>query len=294
MKLMHFAPFSWTSRRRMTPTFLAIGHVGYDVSKNGYAIGGSAAYSAITARNLRCRAGAVTSVGADFDRNTPILSGIEVAYQESSDTTIFDNFYAEDGKRQQSILALAGKLRPGHVTEDWKEVEIVFLCPIANEVDPDCIHSFPRALVGVTPQGWMRQWGNDRRIHPRRWDSAAAILPHADVLVLSHEDLSFYPDELEKYVGLTPIVVLTKGKYGATLYQNGRTLASDAYPANEVDPTGAGDVFAAAFLIEYYKTQLAHKALNFAQCVASFTVEGKHTTSIPTLGAVHARLRTIS
>ena len=52
----------------MTPTFLAIGHFCYDVSPSGYVLGGSAAYSTITARNLGCRARAITAVGNNFDR----------------------------------------------------------------------------------------------------------------------------------------------------------------------------------------------------------------------------------
>ena len=60
------------------------------------------------------------------------------------------------------------------------------------------------------------------------------------MLILSDEDLRTYPDELEKYIGLAPTVVLTQGARGATLFQNGTQLGSDAYPVTEVDPTGAG------------------------------------------------------
>ena len=69
----------------------------------------------------------------------------------------------------------------------------------------------------------MRQRDSDSQaVRPKRWNSAPAILPYADVLILSDEDLSAYPDELERYIELTSIVVLTKGKYGATLYENGQ------------------------------------------------------------------------
>jgi sugar/nucleoside kinase (ribokinase family) len=278
----------------MTPTFLAIGHFCYDVSPRGYVLGGSAAYSTITARNLGCRAHAITAVGSDFDQQNPTLDGVEVIYQESSNTTIFDNRYDVDGGRQQLILALGSRLMPHNIAGDSCNAEVAYLCPIADEVDPDCIHSLNCALIGVTPQGWMRQRDGDSQVvRPKRWDSAPAILPYADVLILSDEDLSAYPDELEKYIELTRIVVVTKGKYGATLYENGRILGSQAYPANEVDPTGAGDVFAAAFLIKYYETRLPREAINFAHCAASFAVEGAHTTNIPTLGSIQNRLRPI-
>lgn len=278
----------------MTPTFLAIGHFCYDVSPRGYVLGGSAAYSTITARNLGCRARAITAVGNNFDRRDPKLDGIELICQESSNTTIFNNRYDADGQRQQFILALGSKLMPHNIMGESCNAEIAYLCPIADEVDPDCIHSLNCALIGVTPQGWMRQWDSGSQVvRPKRWDSAPAILPYADALILSDEDLIAYPEELEKFIELTRIVVLTKGKYGAALYENGRILDSQAYPANEIDPTGAGDVFAAAFLIKYYETRSTRVALNFAHCAASFAVEGKHTTNIPTLDAIHNRLRPI-
>lgn len=277
----------------MPATFLAIGHICYDVTLKGYVLGGSAAYSTITARNLGFRARVITAVGPDFNRHDPLLSGIEVIYQESSNTTVFDNCYREDGERTQAILALGAQLSPRRIAADCCDADVVYLCPIADEVDPDYVHSFSGSLIGVTPQGWMRHRTSNSQVLSKRWSSAAAILPYADVLILSDEDLSTYPGELERFVELTKIVVLTKGKHGATLYENGRVSDSNAYPANEVDPTGAGDVFAAAFLVKYYETQSPREALNFAHCAASFAVEGRYTANIPTLDSIRERLKPI-
>ena len=45
-------------------------------------------------------------------------------------------------------------------------------------------------------------------------------------------------------------------------------------PANEVDPTGAGDGFCGAFLVEYHRTGSAVDACRFASAAASLLVEG--------------------
>lgn len=275
----------------MFPRFLAIGHFCYDVVPDGYVLGGGAAYSTITARNLGCRACAVTAVGSNFDRQQPILDEIDVSYHESPETTIFDNRYDLAGKRQQLILGVGGELQRPHIPSQWKNTDIAYLCPLTGEVDSPVVQCFNHALIGVTPQGWMRAWDETRRVRPKRWHTAEAILPHADVLVVSEEDIAASPEDLEKYIQWTRIVVLTKGRQGATLYENGRILESAAYPVHEVDPTGAGDVFAAAFLIKYHQTRSPQAALNFAHCTASFAVEGYGTTGIPTLDQVNARLR---
>ena len=275
----------------MPPAFLAIGHFCQDVTPNGYTIGGGAAYSTVTARNLGLGTHAVTSVAEDFNRKNPVLDRINVTYHDSIETTIFDNQYDQYGKRRQMILGIGDKLQPSHIPIELQDTGIVYLCPIADEVDPELVRCFKHSLIGVTPQGWMRQWGSGRQVRPKRWDTAEKILSHTDILVLSDEDILANPKDLDKYIQWTKIVVLTRGKNGAVLYENGQVIESSSYSVKEVDPTGAGDVFAAAFLINYYDTGSSVSALNFAHCVASFAVEGRGLTAIPTLEQVRNRIR---
>ncbi|RKU36165.1 hypothetical protein C6496_14860 [Candidatus Poribacteria bacterium] len=276
----------------MAVTFLSVGHFCYDVSPNGYILGGSASYSTLTARNLGHRARAITAVGANFDRRNPLLDGIKTVYCESSETTIFDNQYDEKGHRQQFILGSARKLKGADVPVEWRTSNIVYLCPIANEVSAELVRCFSKdTLIGATPQGWLRQWDASGKVEAKRWATAEEILPYIDVLILSDEDIRAYPDELERYIQLAPIVVLTRGAKGATLFQNGAQLKSTAYSVTEIDPTGAGDVFATSFLIDYYQNRTVEKALNFAHCVASFAVEGIGTSCIPKLAQVLLRLK---
>jgi sugar/nucleoside kinase (ribokinase family) len=49
-----------------------------------------------------------------------------------------------------------------------------------------------------------------------------------------------------------------------------------------VDPTGAGDVFATAFLIRLAETGDPGQAARFANVTASFSVEGWGMAAIPT------------
>ena len=42
-----------------------------------------------------------------------------------------------------------------------------------------------------------------------------------------------------------------------------------------IDPTGAGDVFATAFLIRYFETKDISQSANFANAAASFCIEKK-------------------
>jgi sugar/nucleoside kinase (ribokinase family) len=284
----------------MTIDYVAVGHFTHDITPQGPIIGGAASYSSITVRNLGFHARVVTAVGKDFRQDNSLLGGIDVNYRLSDSTTTFHNIYTPNGRRQQYLLGVADKIYAEHIPLEWRAAQIAYICPVADEVDASIVNCFPNALIGATPQGWMRRWDEEGkvgvrgscRVYPKKWESATEILPHVDVLILSEEDIAAFPEELERFIELTKIVILTRGKNGAALYTEGDIIESSAYPANEVDPTGAGDVFAAAFLVKYHETNDILKALDFAHCVASFAVESKGTTGIPTMAQVIQRLRT--
>ena len=63
-----------------------------------------------------------------------------------------------------------------------------------------------------------------------------------------------------------------------------------ALPRTEVDPTGAGDVFAAAFLVRYQETGDPLEAAAFGACAASCAVEGVGTSTLGDRAEVEQRL----
>ncbi|MGE5138027.1 MAG: carbohydrate kinase family protein, partial [Rudaea sp.] len=124
------------------------------------------------------------------------------------------------------------------------------------------------------------------------WTAAPEILPHARVLVLSEEDLGEFVERLQAYCLLTSLVVLTRGAQGCTVFQQGaKPFDSPAFPTGEVDPTGAGDVFTAAFLIRLHETNDPRQAARFANCAASFAIQAEGTLGIPTREMVEERMR---
>jgi sugar/nucleoside kinase (ribokinase family) len=57
-----------------------------------------------------------------------------------------------------------------------------------------------------------------------------------------------------------------------------------------VDPTGAGDVFAATFLIHYDRLADAWEAAEAATCAASLSVEGEGWSAVPDAATLAAAL----
>jgi sugar/nucleoside kinase (ribokinase family) len=269
---------------------VAIGHVTQDLLPGGgYTIGGTATYASLTAQRLGLKVGVLTSVPTQMDLSGA-LRGINVHAIPSELATTFENTY-QGQKRRQFVHGLASPLQPVHLPPAWRRAPIVLLCPLVGELGLDWLGVFLESLVGVTPQGWMREWDDQGLVRQKVWSEAEHILANVEVLVFSEEDVARDATLIREYSRLARIAVVTRGPRGATVFWNGIPREFPAFRAREVDPTGAGDVFAAAFLVRLRETGDPYLAAPFANCAASFAIEGPGTTAIPTREQVEQRLR---
>jgi 1D-myo-inositol 3-kinase len=271
------------------PDFLVIGHVTKDLQEDGYTIGGTVTFASLTSRNLGQRTAVVTRASPDLRLN-PLYQGIEVLRLPSPVTSTFQNFYSTDGTRTQFLRAVAGPIKAEDIPPAWREAKAVLLGPLTGELEGSIVEIFPNSLIGVTPQGWMRRWDGDGRVFPKPWDGAAEVLSCAKVVVFSENDIERDESVIQAYARMAEILVVTQGARGATVYYRGEARRLPAFDTIEIDPTGAGDVFAAAYLIELERSGDPYAAAHFANCVASFIVEKPGIEGIPTLEQVEQRL----
>ena len=261
------------------PDYLVIGHITKDIYDGGYKIGGTVTFSALTALNLGHRPAIVTSYASDVDLSG-LPSGISISARSSTSSTTFENVY-QDGHRRQFTRSQAHLLTHADIPRDWHNVPIVHLGPIAQEVDQNIAAFFPNVLLGLTPQGWMREWDAQGRVYPTRWDPPARLLERADAVILSEEDVGGELDQIQSYANRTRLLVLTGGWRGSTVYWRGQVRSFPAPQVQETDPTGAGDIYATAFLSALHSTGDAWVSAQFANCVAAHSVERTGLSSIP-------------
>lgn len=271
------------------PDFLVVGHVAKDLSEEGWLLGGTAAYSALTARNLGRRAAVITSAGPDLALDQ-FLEGIALVCLPSPVTTTFLNVYENEG-RHQYIRTVANSMGTDSIPSDWKKTPIVHLGPIAGEFDEAMIDSFQASLLGLTPQGWLRQCDNRGRVFPRLWSEAAKVLPRIDALFVSEEDLAGEASPLRGHLDLARLAVVTEGARGATLHLRGRACRFPAIETQAVDTTGAGDVFAAAFLVRLEETGDPEQATSFANVAASLSTQEAGVASVPRRHQIEAFMK---
>jgi sugar/nucleoside kinase (ribokinase family) len=286
----------------MSPDFLTIGHVTRDVRPEGsFALGGTVTFAALTAYRLGLVPAIVTCASPEWLESIPArLPEICLAGHTSPETTTFVNTYHE-GFRTQFLHERADELTAADIPPSWLAAPIVLFGPLDQEFTPALIRDFPRhpgSILAATPQGWLRRWDDGGRVWPSRWTAAEEVLPMLDTLILSHDDLLPFADGnrtdadaiLSKWSMHVPLLVATDGRHGATLFRHGQRETFPAYPAAEVDPTGAGDVFAAAFLVHLHRHRDPRQAVDFANCVASLSIEQEGITGIPTLELVEQRM----
>lgn len=294
------------SQPQVAPEFLVIGHITRDLLPGGgWRLGGTVTFAALTAQRLGMRAAVVTSGPPDLvealRRSAPDIPTVAVP---STDATTFENIY-QGRIRSQYLRGRAAPLTLDHVPLAWRAAPVVLLAPLAQEIDPQLITAFPQSLVAATPQGWLRRWDDDGFVMPGALDAAVeGALPSLHALILSREDLlsppgheapaRYTPGEADAQIAawarVIPLVVVTRGAEGALLLRQGAPpQAFPGYPAHEVDPTGAGDVFATAFLCHLHSTGDPRAAADFANRVAAMSVEHVGASSIPTQAQVTAR-----
>jgi sugar/nucleoside kinase (ribokinase family) len=262
------------------PDFVAIGHVTLDRFGETTRPGGSALYAAVTAHRLGLSVGLLTSHGDDFPLDV-IPSKIEVVSVLADETTVFEHRHEPRG-RVSHVRGVASPLTAADVPEDWREAALTLLAPVVDEVDPMIATLFTDGAVGAAAQGWVRQVKPDGLVIPRPWQSPERLLQSVQALFLSREDILGQEAQVIEWFQRMPVGVLTADRAGALLFVNGERYEVQPRAAREeVDPTGAGDVFAATFLIQYQRDGDPWQAAAAAACAGSIAVEGEGWSAVP-------------
>jgi len=259
--------------------YLIIGHVTHDLTPSGPRLGGTAAYSALTARALGMQVGVVTASGAETDLDA--LQDVLVISAPSAHSTTFENIYSKNGRRQ-ILHHQAERLSFDNVPESWRKASIIQLGPVAQEVDAVLPDSFTPSLLGLTPQGWLRTWDESGRVVQADWESAEQALGQAGAVVVSAEDVAGVEEQIEFMAAHTRILAVTEAAAGARLYWHGDQRRFRAPAMQEIDATGAGDIFAAAFFIRLLATRDPWEAARFATHLSAHSVTRSGLKAIPT------------
>jgi sugar/nucleoside kinase (ribokinase family) len=260
--------------------YLLIGHMTADLTPNGRTIGGTVSYAVRTAHAFGLRCGVLTSAAA----NEPFLDQLrpyaEIVSIPAESTSTFENIYTPEG-RIQYIRGVAAPLLPGFLPLAWRDAPLVHLAPLTDEVDAAFADLFPDSKTMVTLQGWLRRWDDDGRVRFKRWFDEH-VIKTLDLIVLSVEDITEAPDMQAELAQTGNHVFVTEAENGGIHYDHGEARRYPTPQVEVINPTGAGDVFAASLLCAWHKLGDLDRAARVAAILGAKSVTRFGLDSAPT------------
>lgn len=269
--------------------YLLIGHIAADLVLGGRILGGTVSYAARTAHAFGLRVGVLTSAAPDEPLLDELRQYAQVIAVPAAQTTTFENIYTPEG-RKQYLRAMAAPIQLSHVPLEWLDTPLIHIAPITDDLTYHMIPAFSgKGRILITPQGWMRRRAEDDRVHFKRWFDPD-ILKHVDVVVFSEEDIIAAPDLEPAFAQAVDCCIVTRSDQGGTYYLKSQNHRYQAVEAKTVDPTGAGDIFAASFLAALHNLNNIDLAVQVAAIIAAHSITRVGLLGTPASAEVQAAL----
>lgn len=261
--------------------YLLIGHIAADIVPHGYALGGTVSYAARTAHSFGLRVGVVTSAAPDEPLLDELRQYAQIVSIPAAQSTTFENIYTPDG-RTQYMRGMAAPMGLTDVPSAWLASPLIHLAPISDDSSYDIIPHLPaEASILMTPQGWMRRRADDDRVLFKQWFDTDK-LKHVDTVVFSEEDITAAPQLEAAFANAVPCCIVTRSYHGGTYHVNAIPRQYSAVPADAVDPTGAGDVFASSFASARHRIGSIDQAVRVAAILAARSITRPGLEGTPT------------
>ena len=266
-------------------SILIVGSIALDtietpVEKRSNVLGGSTTYS-LVASGRQSEVSIVGIVGNDFPSDghslyqsyASDLSDLKIA---EGRTFRWGGRYHENWDDRDTLftdLGVFSDFRPV-LTESNKNRSHILLANIHPELQRSVIqqNQNPDAIIVIdTMNLWIETTLSS--LEKVLSDSNILLINESEAFLLTNEnDINNSARSLLK---MGPeIVVIKKGSRGAELFSLTEHIAVDAFPVtNVVDPTGAGDVFAGAFVASLANEDSKENALLNASASASISIE---------------------
>jgi 1D-myo-inositol 3-kinase len=237
-----------------------------DESGERHELGGSAAYASAVLRAARVDFAVVANVGNDFLYAGRVPPARVVA---GARTTSFVDDY-RGAERIQTLHAKAPPLLPDDLVETCT---IALAVPIAAEIPAATllrVRELSRLLL-ADAQGFVRAVDPAQRVvHTAPIPDLLAALENVDYLKIGRAEAHVLDVERLRR---RCTVLLTDGARGCTILSRTEEHSVPAFPARQVDPTGAGDCFLAGFAIGLLRGYSAPRAARLGNWCGARAVE---------------------
>ncbi|SEU29428.1 PfkB family carbohydrate kinase [Stigmatella erecta] len=270
------------------PELLVVGHVTRDLFPGEDRLGGAASFSTRAAAMLGIQTALVTAAPPDFALLAPLkgLPNVTMHVVPSPTVTTFEVDYSGP-RRKLYLREVARPIRIEDIPPAWRGIPVAYVAPVAGECDRALVDGLGARLICAGFQGWLRRSGADQRVEPAITPEALEPPRGLNAIVFSEEDHPEGEFMAGQLAGKNLLVALTRGRKGSTLRQGDQRWDISAAPADEVDPTGAGDVFGIGLTLALARGASPQEAARAASAIAARVVEGPGLGKLTAEAAAH-------
>ncbi len=233
---------------------LVLGAITRDVEPGGASSpGGVVHYAGLAFAALGARTRVVTRSRPDDAREllAPLCAAkVETRALPSRETTTYANDYSGSEDRHE-LLAASDPIGPGDLPAAWRRADAIHLGPLhRRDLLPETV-AVLEGRIGIDLQGLARRSGAaGTELAPNA--ELKDFLAHVDVAKAAEEEIAVLLEgrtlpEFRRQFSIAELLV-TLGARGALLVTQSGVEEIAAVPARRRFPTGAGDVFLAAYL----------------------------------------------
>jgi sugar/nucleoside kinase (ribokinase family) len=255
-----------------------------------FKIGGVTTYSGMTYSRHGIKTWVVTNVAK---RDREIIKRLEqesivVCNGPTEVTTYFRNLLDDNEKnRKQNILQQAAPINRSQMIEHLKDVAFVHLGPLhPSDIDLRAIELISRLkhFVILDIQGFVRTVKN-KVVYPAVSEHLPAAMRVSQIVKANRQEYEAFIDffrtdllELMRQFNINEFVVTSghKGGFVQTITGEETPYPAAGVASNE-DPTGAGDIFLAAYVIgRFFNQRSIADSCKYAAKLAARQIEGNY------------------
>ena len=275
----------------------------------GPMIGGVSAYFSVVASCLGSKVGIVSKVGKEMPKKllAPIChTGVDIqgVSIEGTKSRIAELYYAKDGSKKMKHPYKGKPIVFEDIPINYLQADILYIAPQDWEFDIKEIDKLSQLYKGKMMVELGGYGGTHCSSHLSTEKSGALLrklLPYFHIAKLSIEDCkSLFKEKDERVIAKklikcgVDVSIVTLSEKGAIIATPNDIFLIPALTEHPLDCTGAGDAFAAGFLVSYRKNKDLKRAGLFASATAAIMIEregGMHLSRMPNLLEVEERLK---
>jgi alpha-D-ribose-1-phosphate 5-kinase (ATP) len=260
-----------------------------DVENLTTSLGGSASNFTVAVSRLDIKTGIIARIGNDYfgkwSYNAFKKEGIDTKRLIRLDELTGMVFIAVDPVGERSMYTFMGANAQFHLEKEdiqyIKGSKVLHVTGMYKEVVEEA--SRHANFLSLDPGTILSSYGMgdlDKIIHRTN----IIFLNRKEAAILTGMDFDGGASMLVD-MGV-PMVVVTLGRDGASLYTEEGVIHSSARKVKVLDTTGAGDAFAAGFIASYINGRKYEYCMDFANLVASYSVQRVGAMTTPKISGL--------